>query len=132
MRKPSWRKKVIWKKYFQGPRIKFLDRPTNVEKGSPIFNLCLKDLKLFRTHLTWIPGNGKEMKVWEDSIMGNPMLISMEGLDRLNNWMRSQNLNNLWDISIWKQDEDNSWLRWEARNKPLEIEGEWNILMDFF
>jgi hypothetical protein len=102
-----------------------------MEKGSPIFNLCLKALKLFRPHLTCIPGNGKEIKVWEDSILGDPTLSSMEGLDRLKDWMRNQNLNNMWDISIWKEDEDNSWLKWESTNIPPKLEGEWNTLMYF-
>jgi hypothetical protein len=70
--KPSWNKKAIWKKYFQGLRKKCLDRRETMEKGSPIFNLCLKALNLFIPHLTWIPGNGKEINVWDDSILGDP------------------------------------------------------------
>jgi hypothetical protein len=36
----------------------------------------------------------------------------MEGLDMINDWMRSQNLNSLWDISIWREDEENHGLGW--------------------
>jgi hypothetical protein len=102
-----------------------------MEKGSPIFNLCLKALNLFRPHLTWIPRNGKEINVWDDSILGDPTLSLMEGLDRLKDWMRSQKINNLWDILIWREDEEKSWLKWEAINIPTELEGEWNILTDY-
>jgi hypothetical protein len=99
-----------------------------VEKGSPIFSLCQKALKHFRSHLTWIPGNGKEINVWEDSIMGDPPLGSGQGLDRLKAWMRTQNLKSMWDISIWGNDERKTWIRWEIANRPPELEEEWNIL----
>jgi hypothetical protein len=77
---PSWSKKALWRKYFRGPRKKCLDRPAVVEKGSPIFSLCQKALKHFSPQLTWIPGNGKEINVWEDSIMGDPPLGSRQDL----------------------------------------------------
>jgi hypothetical protein len=102
-----------------------------MEKGSPIFNLCLKSLRLFRPNLTWIPGNGKKINVWEDSVLGDPPLSSMEGLDRLKSWMRAQDLTTLWDISVWSEGMDKTWLRWEANNRPQELEGEWNTLMGY-
>jgi hypothetical protein len=79
--KPTWRKKTIWKNYFHGPRIKCLDRPTNTEKGYSILNLCLKYLRLFKPNLTWIPRNRKNINIWEDTVLGDPPLSSMEGLD---------------------------------------------------
>jgi hypothetical protein len=77
----SWSKRVLWKKYFQGLRKKCLDHPTKVEKGFPIFSLFQKALNHFKPHLTWILGNGKEIKVWEESIMGDPPLDSKQCID---------------------------------------------------
>jgi hypothetical protein len=99
-----------------------------VEKGSPIFSLCQKAMKHFSPHLTWIPGNGKEISVWEDSIMGEPPLGSRQDLNCLKDWMKTQNLNNLWDISVWGNDEHKSWLNWEIANRPPDLEEEWNTL----
>jgi hypothetical protein len=91
----SWSKRALWKKYFRGPRKKCLDNLAKVEKGSPIFSLCQKALRHFKPHLTWTPGNGKEIKVWEDSIMGDLPLDSKQGLDRLKECMRLQNLHSM-------------------------------------
>jgi exonuclease III len=77
--KSTWRKKSIWKKYFHGQRTKCLDRPANTVKGSPIFTLCLKAMRLFKPNLTWIPGNGKNINIWDDSVLGDPPLSSIEG-----------------------------------------------------
>jgi hypothetical protein len=99
-----------------------------VEKGSPIFSLCQKDLNHFRPHLTWIHGNGKEINVLDESIMGDPPLGSREDLDWLKEWTRTRNLNSLWDISAWENDENKTWLRWEVTNRPPELEEEWNTL----
>jgi len=64
-RKTSWSKQALWKKYFTGKRIRCLDNPPRVRKGSPIFTICLRAFVLFSTNLTWIPGNGKHIKLWE-------------------------------------------------------------------
>jgi hypothetical protein len=124
----SWSKRALWKKYFQGPRKKCLNNPAKVEKGSPIFSLCQKALRHFKPHLTWTPGNGKEIKVWEDSMMGDPPLDSKKILHRLKEWMRLKNLHNMWDISRLENDESHSWLRWEIANLPPELEEEWNMM----
>jgi hypothetical protein len=81
--KSTWSKKPILKKYFNGHRTKFLDRPANMAKGSPIFNLCLKSLRLFKPKLTWILGNRKNTNIWDDSVLGDPPLSSIEGIDQL-------------------------------------------------
>jgi hypothetical protein len=99
-----------------------------VEKGSLIFSLCQKALEHFRPNLTWIPGNGKEINIWEDSIMGDPPLGSNQDLRRLKEWMKTQNLSKIWDISVWGNDENKTWLRWEAANKPPDLEEEWKKL----
>jgi hypothetical protein len=56
---PTWRKRVLWKKYYRGPRKKCLERLAKVEKGSPIFSLCQKSLHHFNSQLTWLLGNRK-------------------------------------------------------------------------
>ena len=58
--KTSWSKKVLWKKYFFGQRIRFLEKNHPSKNGSPIYKLCLKALDHFRSSLYWIPGNGKK------------------------------------------------------------------------
>jgi hypothetical protein len=72
--KPSWSKLALWRKYFRGPRDRSLEFPCKETKGSPIFTLCKKALPHFSPHLTWVPRNGKKIRIWKDSIMGDPPL----------------------------------------------------------
>jgi hypothetical protein len=126
--KPTWSKKALWKKYFRGPRERCIERPCLEKRGSPIFSLCQKTMPHFRPHLTWVPGNGKKINIWQDSIMGDPPLGLRQDLDRLKEWMVTQNLNTLWDISIWGNDEHKMWLRWGIANNPPDLEEDWNAL----
>jgi hypothetical protein len=52
-------------------------------KGSPIFTLCLKAMRLFKPNLTWIPGNGKNIDIRDESVLGDPPLSSIEGTTQL-------------------------------------------------
>jgi hypothetical protein len=56
-------------KYFTGDRDSCLERPAKTRIGSPIFNLCQRAMPLLKTNLTWIPGNGSKIWIWEDSIL---------------------------------------------------------------
>lgn len=83
----SWSKRVIWKKYFQGQCLRCLDKPPRSLKGSPIFNLCSSAMEQFSHYLYWIPGNGRKIKIWEDSILGDQPLIQVEGLANIKAWL---------------------------------------------
>ena len=67
-------KKVLWKKYFKGSRSRCLDKPPRTLTGSPIFKLCLTTLEHFKSNLYWIPGNGQNIRYWDDSILGDQPL----------------------------------------------------------
>ena len=71
----SWSRKVLWKKYFPGQRLRCLDNNHPHNKGTPIYKLCIKVLDHFRSLLYWIPGNGKKSmsgknRSWETSLWG--------------------------------------------------------------
>ena len=81
---PSWCSKVIWNKYVKGARLRCLDFP-KFNQGSPISSLCKKAFLGFKEDLFWIPGNGKLIKLWKDSVMGKscppniPKLVGWTG-----------------------------------------------------
>jgi ribonuclease HI len=126
--KPTWSKLALWKKYFRGPRDRCLDFPCRESKGSPIFTLCKKALPHFSPHLTWVPRNGKKIKIWQDSIMGDPPLGLRQDLLRLKDWMESQNIITLFDISTWGEDKFMTWQGWGVLNRPPDLEREWSTL----
>ena len=49
--KPSWSSKVIWNKYFTGPRLRCLDSVPKINHDSPIFSLCKKALPRLKDDL---------------------------------------------------------------------------------
>jgi ribonuclease HI/exonuclease III len=126
--KTAWCKEALWKKYFSGPRRRCVERLPTVQKGSPIFNLCRKVNEQFNSHLTWVPGNGKQIKIWDDSILGDPPLKLNQNLQRLQTWMAEQNLRTLFDISVWGTARHNLWQGWTVSNLPLNLEQEWASL----
>jgi hypothetical protein len=117
--KSSWRKEVLWKKYFLGKCIRCLECRPKVLKGSPILTLCLRSLDHFNSKLTWIPGNGKCIRIWEDSILGESSLDHQGGLSNIKSWLHSINLLTLWDISKLEENEAGNWKEWDLGNYPI-------------
>jgi hypothetical protein len=126
--KTAWCKEALWKKYFSGPRRRCVERLPNVQMGSPIFTLCRKLNEQFISQLTWVPKNGKQIKIWDDSILGDPPLNLNQNLQRLQTWMDEQNLRTLFDISVWGTARHKQWQGWAVSNLPLELEQEWASL----
>eukprot|EP00253_Pinus_taeda_P006677 PITA_06677 len=128
--KTSWSKRVIWKKYFQGQRLRCLDNPPRTLKGSPIFNLCNAAREQFSQHLYWIPGNGRKINMWDDSILGDQPMKQVNGLANIKDWLQSCNLHTLWDISNWKEAPDRTWDGWNLGDVPITLQGEASLLLD--
>ena len=106
--KRTWSKKILWKKYFIGDKERCLEKPTKVQKGSPIFSLCKRALPHFTSKLTWILGNGAKIKIWEDSILGDQPLNELNDLGNIKAWLMAKNYSTLWNISAWNNDDKES------------------------
>jgi hypothetical protein len=126
--KTTWSSKSLRTKYFCGHKERCLDRPPLTRKGSPIFSLCLKALELITSKLSWIPGNGRKIKFWEDSILGQTPLSSLEGLENIKSWLHSNSKVTLWDLSVW--DQGGSWLKWDLGDYPQLLETEARTLLE--
>jgi hypothetical protein len=68
----AWWKKFILFKYLVEDRLHCLENPLEVLRGLQIWHLLKASLLLIQDILAWIPRNKKKIKVWQDSIMGNP------------------------------------------------------------
>ena len=124
----SWSKKVIMKKYFPGSRLRCLDKPVHCKKGSPIFNLCIKAKEHFTNLLYWIPGNGKKINLWEDSILGDQPLGQLSEIRNIKGWLQLRNKETLWDISSWEEEGDQNWKDWSLGNVPMDLKNEADLL----
>ena len=97
--KNSWSKEVLHKKYFPGPRKRCMDLHIPLKKGSPIYKLCIKALNPFKNNLYWIPGNGKSINVWDDSILGETPIGSIMEVNNIQRWFMDKGATTLWDLS---------------------------------
>ena len=121
---PSWSKQVLWKKYFSGPRIRCLDQGPKVTKGSSLFVLCSKAFPFVSKDLTWIPGNGKKIRIWEDSISSCSPIGNLEGLDGIPRFLTNLGKTNLMDISKWHPEGRHNWIGWDIPDCPPNLEEE--------
>ena len=87
-------------------------------------------LSAFLSQITWVPRNGKNINIWEDSVLGGSTLSTRQKLRRIKDWMQNNNIHSLWDILTWRNDESKSWSRWEIASLPHELEEEWSSLKE--
>ena len=79
--KIAWRfitsKDCLWKKFLEAKymnraRSLLLQEGLQISPCTQVWNLIKKYLPLIKENSSKLPGNGKGIKIWEDSIMGNP------------------------------------------------------------
>lgn len=61
---------LLQNKYFKGASLRSL-QVDRVTKGTPLWDLCRKGLATFQNQLYRVPGNGANIMIWQDKIMGN-------------------------------------------------------------
>ena len=91
------------------------------KKGSSISSLCKKIQIKFRDELFWIPGNGKQVKLWHDSITGKALIPCLPGIKL---WLDRQGKFTLWDMSSWELDPPYCWIEWVLPDCPADLEEE--------
>jgi hypothetical protein len=126
--KTTWSKSALCRKYFRGSRDRSLELPCKELKSSPIFALCKKVLPHFTPHLTWVSKNGRKIRIWTDSIMGDPPLDQRQELQGLKSWMDSQNILTLSNISVWGEERPHLWQGWAVPNRPAILDSQWDDL----
>lgn len=104
-------------KISRGTRLRCVELPFTEVKGSPILKHLKLAILVFKDKLTWIPGSGKSMKIWEDRIYEKEKLSSREDLAPLKEWMEDQNIQTLYDISAWDESTEN-WVGWNLDSPP--------------
>jgi ribonuclease HI len=128
--KRSWSKQMLRKKYFSGDRDRCLEKPAKTRIGSPIFHLCQRASPILSNHLTWIPGNGSKISIWDDSILGGLPFSDLREIENIKAWLLNKNCRTLWDISRWKNDAKRTWEGWNLGNYPEELNEEASNLLE--
>lgn len=122
---PGWAQRSLWRKYFLGKRKICLESSPPTSR-SQLIELCHKAAPLIRDRAYWIPGNDKEIKIWDDNIMMHPTLLSYSSLHVLRPWLERAGCIFLWEISLWA---GNNWLRWSLPLVPPELNQECDLLL---
>ena len=82
----------------------------NIPIGTSVWNLCRKGFDNIKSKLYLIPGSGKKIFLWDDKILGNLPLSSINSLSEFKIWLTNKGLLKLSDICNW--DRDGNWARW--------------------
>jgi hypothetical protein len=77
-------------------------------------------VSLIQNHLRWNPGNGKEIKIWEDHFSERGVLSSIPALDHFRLWLTSIGKTTLFDISNWNK--NGAWENWNLGEVPPSCE----------
>ena len=85
--KPTWWKKVLWKKKIIGARLRCVELSLKEVKGSSILKILKWDIPIINEKITWITWGGKLVKIREDCIYGKVKLSSREDLASIKAWM---------------------------------------------
>ena len=85
-------------------------KTTNIPLGTTILNLCRRGFDNIQQQLYRIPGSGKKTFMWEDKILGNLHLSSINSLSEIKSWLINKGFLRLENICIW--DKDGNWVGW--------------------
>jgi hypothetical protein len=100
----------------------------NTVNCTQVWKLCCKSNNFFKKKFYRIPGNGKRMHLWLDSIMGRePLAKNMDIID-LRDWMERAGVNILYDLSKWDQHGD--WAGWDFHGVLARLSLQQSMLID--
>lgn len=95
-----WWAQILKEKYQQRPEVDH-----HPKHWSPIWKLILSASFLISYHLSWIPGIGKSIKLWEDSILHHSPQEQGGDLRPLKNILKQRGMTTLAHISDWNNDD---------------------------
>ena len=115
----TWWKKILRKKYMKGARKRCVDEYPLTGKGSPIWNLCKKATHIIKNNLHWSPKNGKQIRIWHDSLGPISPTIHLAAFIDLQQWIDHLNIYTLFYLSSWKNSE--RWDGWKDLDVPKHL-----------
>eukprot|EP00253_Pinus_taeda_P006464 PITA_06464 len=122
----GWTQKVLWKKYFRGPRSRCLEKVIRLP-NSTFLKIYDRAASLIIAHSYWIPGNRKKINIWSDIIMNKEPIEVRASINSLRCWMDREGMQTLWDISCWN---DSIWAGWKQLKVSNNLNTEWIMLLD--
>eukprot|EP00253_Pinus_taeda_P006725 PITA_06725 len=100
-----------------------------ITKSTQLWNLCCKSSQHFKNHLYRIPGSGKHINIWKDSIMMNTPLAEKTDITELRNWLERAGVKRLYDLSKWNQ--HGEWEGWDLFGVPKRLKNQQSSLEEY-
>lgn len=122
MEKGSWWVEALLKKYLNGQHSKILTDLIMERPCTQAWRLIRKVIPQIKNHISKIPGNGKDINLWTDRIMGSEPRSHYQQYRPLKNWMEVKILISLHDISVQDQ---NYWSAWKDLPLPNHLKNQW-------
>ena len=91
---------IFQKKYLKGGSLRNI-KIANTPTGTAVWNLCRKGFDNIQCQLYRIPGSEKKTFLWEDKILGNLSLSSINSLSEFKIWLTNKGFLRLADICNW-------------------------------
>jgi hypothetical protein len=85
----EWWKKALCSKYITTNRKRCVEDVDLGKSSSPIWKLIWVSIPLIQTRLNWDPGNGKNIKLWEDNYSESGILSKIPSLNQFKHWLFS-------------------------------------------
>jgi len=73
----EWWNSIMYNKYARSNRLICLDSSILEGRGSHVWTLCKSIEVTIQRHISYVPSNGKEIRIWEDNIIGQLPLRRM-------------------------------------------------------
>ena len=118
-REKEWWKMALIKKYRMGGRKRCMDKTLDPQPGWKIWKLIRIVIPLFKEHLSWIPRNGKMIRLWQDPIMGVDLNSCEEETCDLKRWMLDEYKHTLYYNLAWN--ENGNWKEWNSGVIPDHV-----------
>ena len=116
---PSQWKQILETKYFSSSHQHILVTKIPIKPCSHIWKLIWKALPLIKDNTSGVPGGGKDINLWRDSIMEFPPLSDFQEIHPLNTWMQNKGITILDQISS-SNHEDNTGDGWLPPAFPFD------------
>ena len=123
----EWWKKMLCRKYMTTNRKRCVEEVNLGKAGSPIWKLIWASVPLIQTRLNWDPGNGKNIKLWEDNYSESGILSKIPSLNRFKHWLSLEGRDTLYDISNWHP--NGNWKNWNLGEVPPLFKEEANLFL---
>eukprot|EP00253_Pinus_taeda_P027254 PITA_27254 len=119
---------TLWSKYGISKDLSNVTH-TSITKSTQLWNLCCKSSQHFKNHLYRIPGSGKHINIWTESIMMNTPLADKTDITELRNWLERAGVKRLYDLSKWNQHDE--WEGWDLFGVPNRLKNQQSLLEEY-